>query len=127
MATTTTLVSWTPQVVTAPIEAAHVAATAEAARAAQALAPGRIQVHAASTSTHEAALTASGPGAVQQEFGVGPHEIAPGPKKVLAGPKFGPVGGTVHHPGNPALHYTRKGAETYREAFIAAAKRLLPG
>lgn len=127
MATTTTLVSWTPSVVTVPIEAAHVAATAEVAQLAQSLAPGRIRVIAVPTSTHIAALTATGPGAVQQEFGAAPHEIAPAKKKALAGPKFGPVGGTVHHPGNPALHFTQKGAEAYPGAFTAAARRLLPG
>ncbi len=120
--TTSTLVYWNPEVVYAPILEAHAVATAEAAAAAQRLAPGHITVRAAPTSLETAELKADGPGAVFQEFGAGPHEIAPARARVLAGPHFGPVGGPVGHPGNPALHYTRKGAETYPEAFVSAAR-----
>jgi hypothetical protein len=121
---TTTLVMWNPTVVTLPIAAAHAAASAEAAKVAQGLAPGRIRVSAHPASSEIVNLTATGPGAVPQEYGAGPHEISPRVKVVMASKKFGPVSGTVHHPGNPALHYTGRGAQTYRAAFIAAAKRL---
>lgn len=115
---------WNPSVVYGPLAAAHAAATEEAAAVGQALAPGRIQVNAAPTGTFTAALTATGPGAVFQEEGAKPHVIAPRQGKVLAGPKFGPVSGKVDHPGNPALHFTRKGAESYRAAFVNAARAL---
>jgi hypothetical protein len=125
MTTTSRLVYWNPGVVYGPVFEAHQVAAQEAAQAAQALAPGRIKVSGTPTGVGSSELHASGPGATEQEYGAGPHEIAPGPKKVLAGPGFGPVGATVHHPGNPALHYTRRGAETYRAAFAAALRRLL--
>jgi hypothetical protein len=121
---TTQVVYWNPAVVYQPVFGAHAAAATSAKNAAQALAPGRIKVSAHPISAETVALTASGPGAAPQEFGARPHEISPRTRIVMASKTFGPVSGTVHHPGNPALHYTRKGAETYRQAFVAAARRL---
>lgn len=116
-----TLIRWSPEVVYVPIAEAHAVATQEAARAAQALAPGRIQVHAIPSSTYTAVLGATGKGALFQEVGTKPHEEVPSRKLALAGGKFGPFA-RVEHPGNPALHYTRRGAETYPEAFEIAAR-----
>lgn len=122
MATTSTVTYWNNAVVYGPIIEAHQVALQEAAKAAEALAPGRIKVHAVPTGTTSGELAASGPGAVFQEEGARPHTIAPRKAKALAGKGFGPVSGKVDHPGNPALHYTARGAQTYPGAFTAAAR-----
>ena len=139
MPTTTRLVSWRPEVVYRPVLAAHKEALAMTALATKAITPRKTGKLAESV---KAIPTGTQSGIVGTKLyygrfvagGAKPHDIAAkfgsltptgrkrrGGKKALAGPNFGPFA-SAHSPGTKATHFVEKGADTYRENFLAAGR-----
>jgi len=136
---TTTLVSWRPQVVYGPVLSAHQKALQLTALATKAITPTKTGKLAESV---RAIPTGAETGTIGTRLfygrfvagGAKPHDIAAkfgsltptgrkrrGGKKALFGAGFGPVR-SAHSPGTKATHFVEKGADTYRENFLAAGR-----
>jgi hypothetical protein len=133
-----TLVSWRPEVVYIPVLSAHQKALQLTALATKAITPTKTGKLAESV---KATPTGAQSGTVGTRLfygrfvagGAAPHDItakaltrtatgrARRGKRALAGASFGPFA-RVHSPGTIATHFVQKGAATYRENYIAAAR-----
>lgn len=151
---TARIVSWTPQVVSRPIQIAAKQALAQTLAVTKQIAPNgasaTMQPRRSSPSYTTAYLKATGWGNILAP-GAKPHSISPGAAKVerssysrkrgrttsvrskrggkqaLAGAGWEhPVSGSVSHPGIAGNPYIEKGAAAFPSLFGAAAGRLLP-
>jgi hypothetical protein len=123
-------VYWNPGPLYAKIISAHAEAVRAAGADAKRAAPrdtGKLagSVRAVASAPGRGAIIASARYAKIVEKGARPHPIAP-KARVLAGKNFGPVGGTVEHPGQDAQPFLRPAAARFPSYFrLMAAKRLM--
>lgn len=95
---------------------------------AAALAPKRSGFLASTIHSTGAGFAAGAGYAAAQEKGAGPHIIAPVRKQALynADDDFGPVGGPVLHPGNPATRFMRQALRLVNQRMMGIIRGNMP-